>query len=187
MGIIQTEMSAQEFFWEALRRALDHEHVSLSVEAEYYVVQLLAQVDDVASADGEQSLSLRFLQALQARPTDLVTIRSVGDTSLRLSGLWWERELRAHRADNLSCYIALGQNAYGHLGGPLYDELATKFRELVDALTCLGTEHSLATARDVLHLYELWQATHSRHAAVKLVEQGITVIRTPDSDDKASS
>lgn len=176
-------MSAQEFFDDALSIATQKELVVLSSTAHRYVVQLLIrQIDRGYHPD--ETLGDKFAAALEARSVERIQkLREVGDRALVVSGLWWEHQYRPRRPSHAAFHIDVGRIAYTSLGGVPFDELAQNMGGIVDALIRLGNDHALASARDVLRLYMLWEETHSRYAAHALIARGITplspVTQTP--------
>lgn len=170
-----------EFFRNALTDALARERVSVTPPAEYYVVHLLVrQIDQGVHPD--ETLGDRFARAHHEAPAVRVQqLRAVGDSALVFCGLWWEHQYRPLRPSYATYHMDLGRVAYRNIGGQPFDELAAKFSALVDALIRLGTEHSLATARDIVRLYTLWQETDSRYAARALADLGLVPVRTHDS------
>ena len=166
-----------EFFREALQEALQREGVTVDVTSEYYLVKLLvSQIDEGFHPD--ETLGDRFAIAIHAKPIDRMQIfRAVGDRALINCGLWWEHQYRPRRPSYAQYHMQLGKVAYRGVGGEPFDEIAEKFEGLVDALIRFGTKASLATARDILRLYTLWEETRSAHAASALAERGVYVVR----------
>lgn len=176
-------VTAREFFGDALDIAMQKESVDVSPIAHRYVVQLLVrQIDSGYHPD--ETLGDKFAAALETRHAAerIQKLRDVGDRALVVSGLWWEHQYRPRRPSHATFHIDLGRIAYTSLGGVPFDELARNMGGIVDALIRLGCDHNLATARDALRLYMLWEQTQSRHAARALIALGITLpsrIQTP--------
>ena len=185
--VLSTE-SAPEFFRTALASAMAREHVAVRPLTELYLINLLvSQVSGGVHPD--DTLADRFARALAAAHTERVRLlREVGDTALVTCGLWAARELHPTRPMDARYHTDVGRRAYDRLSRlerpetDVFGELADRFTDLVDALNSLGTEHSLATARDILRLYERWRTTHSRHAARVLAEMGITPVGGRDGE-----
>jgi hypothetical protein len=174
--LIHTE-SAAAFFSRALGEALSIEHVEVSGLTHSYVVHVLVrEVRDGHHPD--ETLADRFVLAGQAPSVERTDrYRSVGDAALMLSGLWWERAAHRRGWPEIRYAAALGSRSYRAIGGEPYDEMSEKFEGLVSALVRFGTAQSLATARDVLRLYQLWHQTRSRCAAEALADHGVFVSR----------
>lgn len=190
--LVTTE-SAQEFFRAAVVDALERERVVVGPMTEYYVVNLLLSQTGTGYHPDEP-LSVRLCTALERKmPLTERTklLREVGDAALVISGLWWERDEHPRRPRYNRFHHEAGKVAYRQLGmlgdrrtyfgSETFCELSEKFGALVDVLVRFGTAHSLASARDVLRLYHLWQETHSRHAARVLCERGLYVGATGSS------
>ena len=176
MALVQIAEHPFEFFLEALARALKAERVQVTPDAHIYVARLLLQT----MTDGRhpsETLGDRVARASEEiNPLQRQAIlREVGDMALIFCGLWWEWEFRPRRPSHAAYHLDLGRWAYRHLDADPFLEISEKFRGLVDALIRLGTEHSLATARDVMRLYRLWEETHSPHAAKALAGLGLIV------------
>ena len=175
--------SAREYFYDALGAAMQKESVAVSPITHRYMVQVLVkQVDRGYHPD--ETLGDKFAAALEARDAERIRmLRDVGDRALVASGLWWEHQYRPRRPSHAKFHIDLGRVAYTALGGVPFDELARNMSGIVDAFIRLGIDHTLASARDILRLYMLWDETHSRCAARALIARGITplpsVTQTP--------
>jgi hypothetical protein len=173
--------SPMEYFRIALAEAMARERVSVETFTEYYIVQLLVGEIDRGHHPTE-TLGDSFVKALAAKPADRQRmLRWVGDRALLFNGLWWEHNFRPRRISHLRFHRDVGMAAYRNLGGVPFEEMSLKFEGIVDALARLGTDASLATARDLVRLFLLWQETHSAYAARVLAERGLIPIAAKDS------
>jgi hypothetical protein len=184
------------FFAEAIQSARDETGVALSLDAEYYLVALLAQfaqnpslLDDLL---GDQPLSLAYYEAAGAEPGErLQRFRRIGDGSLYVTGYF--ADSFTHSLVDIEHYIDLGGRAYGTLSGlfarrsggtvfaSLYQELAHKFTGLVELLNVVS-DHSVSAqstgdATSIVRLYERWRYTHSERLARILANQGVHTLR----------
>jgi hypothetical protein len=184
---VHPAQSVTEFFRDALTEALRGQSVAVSELCEFYLVNLLAEFSH-GSID-EEPLGLKLAHACCDEPGERPRrLREVGDTSLYLSGFFGE-SLARHSLP-LDYYIWMGGSAYASLSGLLrmsrkgvhmgamYDELADKFRCLVDVLGEVSEKSALGTSRGVLRLFERWTHTRSAWMARKLSASGLLAAPT---------
>jgi hypothetical protein len=175
-----------DFFREQLVKAMEHQRISTSAFTECYLVNLLAacvNAEHLPAAEpgyDETPLALLYVRALHASRLERVRrLRELGDTTLFLTG-FFEDSLERRLVD-VDYYRALGGGAYFRLsveepfehGPAVFDELARRFPQLCEVLAEVSERSRLASDRGVLRLYERWQRTHSRRAALLLAERGI--------------
>jgi hypothetical protein len=158
----------------------------------HYVVSLLtlfarseALFEEVDSGVGLKPLALMLADAVDAAGPEerAFSLQRLGDVSLFVAGFF---------ADGLACksvdvdyYIGMGGGAYHSLSqqlqntprgstfGPVFDELACKFKAFVDVLNDIRSEAQPKQEQDILRLYELWLRTGSARAARSLRSLGI--------------
>ena len=180
--------SVEAFFRDEVHRAFREEHLAPGAMVEHYVVQLLAGY--AAQPIESTPLALRMLEAAEAPPPERRRhLRSIGDTSLYVSGFW--SESLEERLVDVDYYIGMGGSAYGELarGGPgwtrdpygdVFGELAINFVRFVGALALISRRVALPTSdRDIFRLYRQWQRTKSANAAARLAAVGVV----PPRDD----
>jgi hypothetical protein len=184
-----------EFFKEQLQKAMEHQKVSTSAFTEYYLVNLLAgsvHGDPLPPPEpgyDETPLALLYIRALQASRFERARLlRTLGDTALFVSGFFSDR--LSGKLVDLDYYRAMGGNAYGRLsledeslgglGHEVFGELAQRFMAFADLLQEISEASRLTTNASVVRLYERWQQTGSRRAAVLLSEQGINPVLPSD-------
>ena len=176
-----------EYFRELVQDAVGRQRVHVDEMTSYYVVQVLvafARTDRAASQTvlSDAPLAFRLGEALEAggsRQRQL--LRRVGDASLFISGFFPDRLRRS--LVGVDYYAALGGYAYGTLGhrgddhlAPVFRELAEHFLEMVEVLEEVSERSSLASANDLLRLYERWLQTGSPRSAQRLVAQGVVPV-----------
>ena len=169
-----------DFFLQALAEALSAEHVSVTPATHVYLAQVLVRHINPRWHPSE-TLGDRVAKALGGGLTPAQrrqAFQELGDMILVCTGLYPEYGLWMARGIHVKYQIQIGRGAYARLGQEPYQEIADKFHRLVGALIYFGTEHSLATARDVVRLYELWHQTHSNQIARILASQDIQVGET---------
>jgi hypothetical protein len=177
------EQTPAEYFKELVDSALVRQHVQANDLTEYYLVNLLCQyvrLDSRAGADDHaQPLALRLARALETGgPEQRARLRSLGDFSLFMSGFFSD-SLRRSVVD-VDYYVTMGEYAYGSLSrrdedafAEVFRELARKFVGFVDVLAEVSERTALASAPDVLRLYEKWLRTGSERDGQRLVDRGI--------------
>src|SRR3989442_7443200 len=179
-----------EFFREQLERAMEHQKVSTSAFADFYLVNLLVSCvrgEPLPPPDpgyDETPLALLYTRALEASRADRARLlRAMGDNALFISGFFADSlggklvDLAYYRSMGGHAYARLGREDLEHVYGPtLFLELAGRFTEFADLLAEVSETSRLASNRSVLALYERWVQTGSRRAAALLVERGITPV-----------
>jgi hypothetical protein len=182
--------SLEEFFRDALHGAARKQQLALDGHTEHYVVNVLttysraeAFYEQTPSGPRLKPLALMLAEAAAA-PTAAERqhgLQRIGDVSLFIAGFFAHG--LAHRLVDVDYHIAMGGRAYGSLAdsarmhrrgvGAVFAELATKFRELVDALNEIADAARPLTHADLMRLYELWIKTGSRRAAERLRALGV--------------
>lgn len=169
--------SVSEYFHEVLSDAMRNQGVEASAHTEFYLVNLLAEFTHASLPD--EPLSLMLLQANEAEPSvRLRKLRSIGDQTLYVSGFFADSlEARCIDADY---YISIGGTAYATLGrsgappwSATFQELSSKFGQLVEVLTEVAQSRQVARSSDVLNLYERYLRTGSRSAERQLRRLGL--------------
>jgi hypothetical protein len=181
----------QEFFRDSLHQAMSHQRLEVKDHTEHYVVNLLtlfsraeALYDDGAERAGLKPLAMMLAEALEAPSTGARNraLQRLGDVSLFIAGFF--AGSFARKLVDIDYHIAMGGRAYGSLADLLsrgrgqalagvFDELATKFQRLVDALNEVSEMAHTHSDRDILRLYEIWMKTGSRRAQELLRRLGV--------------
>jgi hypothetical protein len=180
------EQTAAEFFKELVESAMTRQHVKAADLTEFYLVNLLCQYVRLDGPDGgarrgeaTQPLALRLARAIESGGWEQrARLRSIGDFSLFMAGFFSESFKRA--AVDVDYYKSMGEYAYGSLSrsdedafAEVFGELSRKFVGFVDVLSDISERTTLASATDVLRLYERWLRTGSERDGQRLVEKGI--------------
>jgi hypothetical protein len=187
----------REFFHDELQEALAHQHIAVEDQTEHYVVNLLtlfARSEQLfePTADGVRlkPLAQMLCEALEA-PSALERERGLqrlGDVSLFIAGFF--AHSFARKLVDIDYHIAMGGRAYGELAaglsrrrhpvlGRVFEELASKFLPLVDALGEIADCARRYSQADILRLYELWLKTGSPRARALLQQLGVTATPVP--------
>jgi hypothetical protein len=191
-GTVLQVASLEEFFRDALHGAATKQQLALADHTEHYVVNVLTSFSR-ADAFFEQTAAGPRLKPLALMLADAAGARSVaerqhalqrlGDVSLFVAGFFAHGFAR--KLVDVDYHIAMGGRAYGSLADSaraasrgrsiagVFAELATKFRELVDALNEIADHARPPCHDDLLRLYELWIKTGSKRAAGRLRELGL--------------
>ena len=177
------EQTPTEYFKELVESSLSRQHVRAGDLTEVYLVNLLCQYVRVDAsphhADDHQPLGLRLLRALESGGFEQRTrLRGVGDWSLFMSGFFSDRFAR--RSVDIDYYRGLGERAYASLSqsedeafAEVFGELSRKFVGFMDVLADISERTGLASATEVMRLYEKWLRTGSERDGQRLVERGI--------------
>jgi hypothetical protein len=172
-----------EYFKELVESSLSRQHVRAGDLTEVYLVNLLCQYVRVDASpnqvDDEQPLGLRWMRALESGGYEQrVRLRGVGDWSLFMSGFFSDRFTR--RSIDIDYYRGLGERAYASLSqsedeafAEVFGELSRKFVGFMDVLADISDRTGLASATEVMRLYEKWLRTGSERDGQRLVERGI--------------
>ena len=177
------EQTPTEYFKELVESSLSRQHVRAGDLTELYLVNLLCQYVRVDASpnhvDDEQPLGLRLMRALESGGFEQrVRLRGVGDWSLFMSGFFSDRFTR--RSVDIDYYRGLGERAYASLSqsedeafAEVFGELSRKFVGFMDVLADISDRTGLASATEVMRLYEKWLRTGSERDGQRLVERGI--------------
>jgi len=184
---ILSAQSIRDFFRDLLARAIENQRAQVQPFTELYLVNLLheflaSEALYVQSEDGTwQQKPLAFLlkEALdEAGPARLRLLRRLGDTSLFISGFFPDSLARRSSLVDVDYYIAMGGRAYDAVARhamerSLWEELADKFRLLVDLLNEVSERTLASNDAGLVRLYERWLKTGSDRLASLLVRQGV--------------
>ena len=184
---ILSAQSTRDFFRDLLARAIENQRAQVQPFTELYLVNLLheflaSEALYVQSEDGTwQQKPLAFLlkEALdEAGPARLRLLRRLGDTSLFISGFFPDSLARRSSLVDVDYYIAMGGRAYDAVARhamerSLWEELADKFRLLVDLLNEVSERTLASSDAGLVRLYERWLKTGSDRLASLLVRQGV--------------
>lgn len=189
--------SPKEFFHNELKSALESNKITLSKDLEFYVVNLLCTFilpEKLALQDGDYNplntpLAILFEKAIEA-PLDerLKILKSVGDTSLYLSGFFQDYFTR--KTFNIDYFVSIGVSAYVNVSNLskivsrnprksiLYEMLAGSFTDIVEVVAYMSDRLGEPKHTDILATYERWLETKSNRLLHKLKDQGIIPIQS---------
>jgi hypothetical protein len=190
----QTSISSHtlpEFFQEKVTGALQNQHIKVTPDAEFYIVNLLTsfhQTEKLFERDekGElidKALALRLADSLEVSPMQRIPLlKKMGDVALYTSGFFGEG--LHQKMVGLEYYIQMGHAAYSSVSQlifddphktlrELFDELAVNFGSLVDVLSEVAESSHFISDSNLLKLYERWLATGSQRLGELLNREGI--------------
>ena len=190
MALIRPVTNLREYFMHSVAKALRRNDVDVDEHTSYYVVDLLTLYSRSESLfeQGKNGLELKPVAQVLADAIDgnreqvNRALKRVGDQSLFIAGFFGEG--LASRLVDVDYYVNMGGSAYAALArvggrsradlalGPVFEELAAYFVELVDVLTDLRAA-AASDQLDLLRLYETWALTGSPRAARLLRANGI--------------
>jgi len=198
-----TNTSIKEYFHESVNQAINNQHIEVSAETVYYLVNLLTVYsrsdrlfDRTENGIDIKPLALIYADAVN-EPNTLERARllqRLGDTALFIAGIFTDSLNR--KVVDVDYYIAMGGNAYSTVSETLrgayhnesvkllFDELTKKFTEFVDVLNEVSEKSNLSTNSDILRLYEIWIRTGSKRAAGQLRRLGIQPVVSSQPDYK---
>jgi len=177
------EQTAVEYFKELVESSLSRQRVRAGDLTEFYLVNLLCQYVRLDASphqtDDGQPLALRMARALDSGGFEQrMRLRGVGDFSLFMSGFF--SDSLARRSVDIDYYRALGESAYASLSrsedeafAEVFAELSLKFVGFMDVLADISDRTTLASATEVMRIYEKWLRTGSERDGQRLVERGI--------------
>ncbi len=188
----------QDFFRDLLRTSMEHQHAQLGEETRAYLVNLLSgyiESESLYAREESGSLEARPLAFMlkdaleESGPMRIARLRKLGDTSLFVSGFFPESLDRG--LVGVDYYISMGERAYDALGGAVarhgrrsgdlgvhrsvFEELAAKFKQLVELLHEVSERTWLATNAGVARLYNRCINDGSMRLASLLRGQGVLV------------
>ncbi len=176
-----------EFFHEKVENAASKAPIKVSLEAEYYIVNLLTAFTSLSETNANNSstdraLALRFFDALVAKSHEKAThLKQLGDIALYMSGFFAESLNR--KIIDIDYYISMGHAAYANLSHlnttgnkglkNTFSELAENFIIFVDIISAVRDSTPMQNHQDLLKLYERWLATGSPRTKDMLTQNGI--------------
>ena len=196
-----TNTSIKEFFHDSVNQAISNQHIEVSAETVFYLVNLLTVYsrsehlfDKTENGIDLKPLALIYADAVNQSNTleRARLLQRLGDTALFIAGVFTDSLNR--KVVDVDYYIAMGGNAYSTVSETLrgaynngsvkslFDELTEKFTEFVDVLNEVSDNANLSTNSDILRLYEIWIRTGSKRAAGQLRRLGIEPVDSSQPD-----
>ncbi len=196
----------KEYFREALGSALESSRVSLTEDAQVYLVHLLDEFvrseKVYAGTDhGERPIfALMMKRAAEANPVEAVRIyKHLGDSSLYLTGFF--ADAVAREIVSRDYYVSVGESAYSSVADlartsrfaqpDLFMELAERFADLVDLFEAMSLHgdktapQGMSDAR-LVQLIERYQRTGSKEVLQTLSAHGVVLRPGLQGDDEST-
>lgn len=192
MNSTLTQIKAlQEFFHKKVKEALELQKMSISGEAEFYLVHILSHYsksENLFQTDSNGKVEYRPL-ALKLHDSVFSTesgkrfihLKSLGDTALYHAGVFYDGLYNS--IVDVDYYINMGGLAYHSLANlsthhgktmaDLFHELSVQFAKLVEILHLCCEVEVAHTDNDVLKLLDRYHKTGSEKARGILEEKGI--------------
>jgi hypothetical protein len=195
--------NVQEFFRDSLDAAITRQKLEADDHTVHYVVNLLVLYtradelyDELPGSRRIPPLATLFAAAADARSERerYFALRRLGDLALFMAGFF--PDALARQPVDVDYYIRMGGTAYGALASTtpagvrqrtfasVFQELAQKFGDFVEAIGEISDRGRRYTPRDILRLYERWLATGSERARQRLDELGVQL--SPAAASRAS-
>jgi hypothetical protein len=183
---VAASTSLFDYFHEGVHESKRRRGLDISEDTELYLATMLV---DRARADRpappEETLAELHGRAANSPPAEQArTYRELGDRSLYLLGYFTEHV--SGRVTGADYYATMGVAAYQRVDtlfklvfadafGPVFDELARRFRECVAVVSDVRDAHRVDRAEDLVVLYERWLRTGDDLLAARLVEGGFVL------------
>ena len=192
--------SLEEFFRDSVDQAMQRQGLQADDQTSHYVVNLLTLYSraEALYEKTQAGLGLKPLALMLAEAADTPNVQErafalqrIGDVSLFIAGFFAD-SLARHIVD-IDYYIHMGGGAYdtlsqqvrgtpkGRAFGPVFSELAFKFKYFVDVLNDVRAAASSNDDQDVLRLYEIWLRTGSKRVEKLLRDLGVEPNATVDT------
>lgn len=133
----------EDTFVDLIGTSLEEE---ISPQAEAYVIEVVASLSSGVHEMAPRSIFLNDLLRKALDSDGLVRkeyLRVTGDVALFISGIFPDSLESRKTCFQLGDCIDIGQTAYGHINSDLFDELATKFPQVVDVLNIVSIHINL--------------------------------------------
>lgn len=181
----------KEFFYKKVRGALELQKMSISQEAEFYVVNVLEHF-----SKSENLFHINDQGKLECRPLALklydatfsahhgerfAHLKSLGDTALYHAGVFYDGLY--NQIVDVNYYIQMGGTAYRSLANistplgktlsEMFHELSERFHNLVEVLYICCEQEIAQTNHDLLKMLDRYLKTGSIKAKQILEEKGI--------------
>lgn len=184
--------SPMEFFKEYVEMGVNREHLDVSEETVFYVVNLLASYFQLDHFDrhlvpdgAELPIALLMAEALEAEVGRRIQIlKKVGDHSLYVTGYFYDS--LNNRMIDRSYYMEMGGIAYHYLSAlntqtaylsdifrQVYHELAVNFERFVNVLCEIALQTAQMSNQDIIRIYRRWLSNKNEKDAQLLKERGI--------------
>lgn len=181
----------QEFFYNKVKESLSLQKLTISTDAEFYLVHILSHFSKSENlfqtdANGKveyRPLALKLYDAVFASESEkrFHQLKSLGDTALYHAGVFYDGLF--NNVVDVGYYISMGGSAYQSLANQtthygktmseMFYELSLQFAKLVEVLHLCCEKEVAVTDHDLLKLLDRYMKTGSEKAKGILQEKGI--------------
>ena len=186
-GLWTSEVTPTQFFHEKIVEAQEKQHLKLSENVEFYLVNLLCDyVRSTENQASEDCLALILKKALESSHSEKIGLyKKLADNALYFSGFF--QEYFNNKSFDIRYYVTMGESAYGELSNlmrgkasynqtmsQIYKEMSKNFIPAVDVLLHVSeiTSHQ-ENIRSTLSVYDAWLNTSSKKLQKELIQRGI--------------
>lgn len=186
-----SNLTPTQFFHEKVVEAQEKQHLKLSENVEFYLVNLLCDyVRSNNTNSTDDCLALTLKKALESSYEEKVCLyKKLADNALYFSGFF--QEYFNNKSFNIKYYVTMGESAYGELSclmrgkssyrstmSQIYKEMSKNFLHAVDVLLHISEQTSQQdNVRSTLSIYDAWLNTESTKLHKELFERGITPLK----------
>lgn len=186
-----SDITPTQFFHEKVLEAQEKQHLKLSENVEFYLVNLLCDyVHSNNSSSEDDCLALTLKKALESSYGEKICLyKKLADNALYFSGFF--QEYFNNKSFDIRYYVTMGESAYGELSSlmrgkatynntmsQIYKEMSKNFLHAVDILLHISEQTSHQdNIRSTLSIYDAWLNTASSKLQKELFERGITPLK----------
>ena len=141
-----TEEDLVDLFSDLINSAIETQGVKINPVSEAYLVRVVCELSSLPHSSLSRPVFLPDLlrQGLNSQGSMRQEyLRITGDICLLVTGIFPESLEDRHVWYSLTDVMGMGQKAYGHMGILVFDELSSKFPELVEVLNVVGEKVNL--------------------------------------------
>ncbi len=170
-----------EYFMGSFADAKKKNHLEISPEAEFYVVNLASEFSSAervrAANPKDDAFAIAYKNAMENLGFE--SSKSIGDLSTFLCGFFPER---VDRAGGLKYHITMGRSGYNLASifpgqkKYVFKELVEKLPRIVDTLNDIGI-NEVSADKDIIEVYEKWLKTGSSRLKKILIKNGIMPVK----------
>jgi len=163
-----SDVTPTQFFHEKVVEAQEKQHLKLSENVEFYLVNLLCDyVQSKSSNTTDDCLALTLKKALESSYGEKICLyKKLADNALYFSGFF--QEYFNNKSFDIRYYVTMGESAYGELSSlmrgkatynntmsQIYKEMSKSFLQAVDILLHISeqTTHQ-ENERSILSIYD---------------------------------
>ena len=186
-----SDVTPTQFFHEKIVEAQEKQHLKLSENVEFYLVNLLCDyIRSSNTSAADDCLALTLKKALESPYSEKVFLyKKLADDALYYSGFF--QEYFNNKSFDIRYYVTMGESAYGELSSlmrgkttfnstmsQIYKEMSKNFLCAVDILLHIAEETTQqGQIRNTLSIYDAWLNTNSSKLQKELFKRGISPLK----------